>query len=44
MANIAPYHQWFIKENIFSFLRSHLVTLPVFMGVGVVPVKPDAIL
>ena len=44
MANVAPYHEWLVKKDIFGFLRSHLVPFPVFVGIGVVPVKPRTIL
>jgi hypothetical protein len=44
MLNIAAYHKWLVKEDIFGVLRSHPVPFPVLVGVGIVPVKPDAIL
>ena len=42
MPNIATHHQWLIEENVLSFLWSYPVSLPVFAGVGIVPVKPGA--
>jgi hypothetical protein len=44
MANIAAYHEWLMKKDIFGLLRRHPVAFPVFVGVGVVPFEADAIL
>jgi hypothetical protein len=44
MLNIVAYHEWLMKKDVFGFLRSHPVSFPVLMRIGIVPVKPDAIL
>lgn len=44
MAHITSYHEWFLKKDIFGFRLSYLVTLPVLMGIGIVPVKPGTVL
>jgi hypothetical protein len=44
MPNIATYHQRLIEENVFNFFGSYPVPLPVFVDVGIVPVKAGAIL
>jgi hypothetical protein len=42
--DVATRDQWFLKEDAFGFLRGHPVPFPVLRGIGLVPVKPGAIL
>jgi hypothetical protein len=43
MPEIATYYERLLKKDVFRFLRSHLVAFPVLVGIGIVPVKPDAL-
>ena len=44
MAKIAAHHEWLMKEYVLGLLRSYPMPFPVLVGIGVVPVKPEAIL
>src|SRR5258708_40268679 len=44
VANIAADDQWLAKKDIFGLLRTYAVPGPIFVGIGIVPVKPDAML
>jgi hypothetical protein len=43
MAKIAAHHEWLVKEYVLGLLRRHPMPFPVLVGIGVVPVKPEAI-
>jgi hypothetical protein len=44
MAKIAADHEWRMKEYVLGLFWSHPMPFPVLVGIGVVPVKPEAIL
>ena len=44
MANVAAYYEWLMEKDVLGVLRRHSVPFPVFIGIGLVPVKPGAIL
>ena len=44
MARISAYHEGLVEEYVLGFLWSHPMPFPVLVGIGVVPVKPSAVL
>ena len=43
MTDVAADNQRFLEKHILGFFRSDLMTLPIFLYVGFIPVKTDAI-
>ena len=44
MAHIAANHQRFVKEDVLSLLRCHLMPFPVLPDIGFIPVESGAVL